>query len=92
MSQDIPFDVFRYMRDNGIAYGYNRAVLGQANLYQLSRVKSFIEKHPELLHEEADITWLIENGAGLTIQSSSSDDSFEGSVDEGSDKLRSRVI
>jgi mannosyltransferase len=92
LSQDIPFDVFRYMRDNGIAYGFNRAVLGQANLYHLSRIKSFIDKHPELLHEEADITWLIENGTSLAIQSSSSDDSYEGLVDEGSDKLRSRII
>ncbi|KAH7261506.1 nucleotide-diphospho-sugar transferase [Fusarium redolens] len=90
LSQDIPFDVFRYMRDNGIAYGFNRAVLGQANLYHLSRVKSFIDKHPELLHKEADITWLIENGTGLAIQSGSSDDSSEGLVDEGSDKLGSR--
>lgn len=92
MSQDIPFDVFRYMRDNGIAYGFNRAVLGQANLYHLSRIKSFIDKHPELLHEESDITWLIENGTSLAIQSSSSDDSYEGLIDEGSDKLRSRII
>ncbi|KAF4344512.1 mannosyltransferase [Fusarium beomiforme] len=90
LSQDIPFDVFRFMRDNGIAYGFNRDVLGQANLYHLSRIKSFIDKHPELLHKEADITWLIENDTGLAIQSSSSDDSFEGLVDEGSDKLRSR--
>ncbi|EWG42473.1 hypothetical protein FVEG_04266 [Fusarium verticillioides 7600] len=86
LSQDIPFDVFRYMRDNGIAYGFNRAVLGQANLYQLSRVKSFIDKHPELLHEEADITWLIENGAGLAIQSSSSYDSCEGSDETAHDR------
>ncbi|KAF4444792.1 hypothetical protein F53441_11050 [Fusarium austroafricanum] len=91
LSQDIPFDVFRSMRDNGIAYGFNRAILSQANLYHLSpRIKSFVDKHPELLHKEANITWLVENGTSLAIQSNSSDDDFEDLEDEGSGKLRSR--
>lgn len=93
LAQNIPFDVFRFMRDNGIAYGSSRAFFGQAKLSRLSpRVKSFFEKHPELLHKEADVAWLIENVTGLLMKSGPLDDGFEDLVDEGNDKLRSRVI
>ncbi|KAF4974416.1 hypothetical protein FZEAL_8690 [Fusarium zealandicum] len=62
LTQDIPFDVFRFMRDNGIAYGFNRAILGQTSLRALSpRIKSFVDQHPGLLHEEAAISWLLDN-------------------------------
>ncbi|KAF5670221.1 mannosyltransferase [Fusarium heterosporum] len=91
LHQKIPFDVFRLMRDNGIAYGFNREILGQADLCHLSpRIKSFVDKHPELLHKEADVSWLIQIDAGLTKQSSSLDDGFQDLVDESSDELRSR--
>jgi mannosyltransferase len=93
LAQNIPFDVFRFMRDNGIAYGSSRAVFGQARLSHLSpRIRSFFEKHPELLHKEADVAWLVENDTGLTMHPNPLDDGFEDLVDEGSDKLRSRVI
>ncbi|RGP79648.1 hypothetical protein FLONG3_2202 [Fusarium longipes] len=91
LAQNIPFDVFRFMRDNGIAYGSSRTVLGQAHLSHFSpRIKSFVEKHPELLHKEVDVTWLIENDTALLMQPNPLDDGFEDLVDEGSDKLRSR--
>ncbi|KAJ3528224.1 hypothetical protein NM208_g10301 [Fusarium decemcellulare] len=62
LTQHVPFDVFRYMRDNNIAYGYNQAILGQASLRSLSpRIKSFVDKHPDLLHEDADISWLLDD-------------------------------
>ncbi|GKU01662.1 glycosyltransferase family 15 [Fusarium langsethiae] len=91
LAQNISFDVFRFMRDNGITYGSSRAVFGQANLPHLSpRIKSFFEKHPDLLHKEANLAWLIENVTGLPMQSGPLDEGFEDLVDEGSDKLRSR--
>ncbi|OBS21177.1 hypothetical protein FPOA_07515 [Fusarium poae] len=91
LAQNIHFDVFRFMRDNGIAYGSSRAAFGQANLSPLSpQIKSFFQKHPELLHKEADVAWLVENVANLLTQSDPLDDGFEDLVDEGSDKLRSR--
>ncbi|KAI6759649.1 hypothetical protein HG530_010329 [Fusarium avenaceum] len=91
LKQNVPFDVFRLMRDNDIAYGFNRDILNQANMSHLSpRVKSFVNKHPELLHKESDISWLIQNDTALAIESTLLDDGFEDLVDEDSDELRSR--
>ncbi|KAM0225565.1 hypothetical protein ACHAQD_001503 [Fusarium lateritium] len=91
LKQKIPFDVFRLMRDNDIAYGFNRETLDQANMSHISPgVKSFVDKHPELLHKESDVSWLIQNDTGLAIESTPLDDGFEDLVDEGSDELRSR--
>lgn len=93
LKQNVPFDVFRLMRDNDIAYGFNRDILNQANMSHLSpRVKSFVNKHPELLHKESDISWLIQNDTALAIESTPLNDGFEDLVDEDSDELRSRVI
>lgn len=59
-TRDINFDVFRFMRDRGIAYGFDKAVLEETNLRELSpRIRSFINKNPDLLHEEADVSWLL---------------------------------
>ncbi|KAG5930035.1 hypothetical protein E4U42_003196 [Claviceps africana] len=58
---DVEFDVFRFMRDHNIAYGSNRASLGPTHLPSLSQdVESFLEKHPDLLHAEADLSWLLQ--------------------------------
>ncbi|KAM0358103.1 hypothetical protein ACHAP4_005103 [Fusarium culmorum] len=93
LAQNIPFDVFRFMRDNGIAYGSSRAFFGQANLSRLSpRVKSFFEKHPELLHKEADVAWLIENVTGLLMKSGPLDDGFEDLESRPSDRGHSETI
>lgn len=61
LTYDIPFDVFRIMRDNGIAYGFSRASADKTTSRALSnQVRSFIEKHPDLLHAEADVCWLLD--------------------------------
>lgn len=50
------------MRDHNIAYGSNRASLGPIHLTSLSKdVKRFLEKHPDLLHAEADVSWLLDS-------------------------------
>ncbi|KJZ73786.1 hypothetical protein HIM_06904 [Hirsutella minnesotensis 3608] len=60
-THNIDFDVFRAMRDVGIAYGSNRAVLDMADVRKLSpHVKTFINDNPELVHADADISWLLE--------------------------------
>ncbi|CAM1505763.1 Fc.00g114000.m01.CDS01 [Cosmosporella sp. VM-42] len=60
-TRDIHFDVFRFMRDNGIAYGFNKAILDETSLRELSpRIRSFIDKNPDLLHKEADVSWLLD--------------------------------
>ncbi|KAG6073997.1 hypothetical protein E4U33_002671 [Claviceps sp. LM78 group G4] len=59
-THDVKFDVFRFMRDHNIAYGSNRATLGTTHLTSLSKdVKRFLEKHPDLLHAEAEASWLL---------------------------------
>ncbi|KAG6010215.1 hypothetical protein E4U21_007692 [Claviceps maximensis] len=61
-THDVKFDVFRFMRDHNIAYGSNRASLGPTHLTSLSQdVKRFLEKHPDLLHAEAELSWLLES-------------------------------
>jgi hypothetical protein len=93
LKQKVPFDVFRLMRDNDIAYGFNRDILDQADMSHLSSgVKSFVDKHPELLHKESDVSWLIRNDTGLAIEPTPLNDGFEDLVDEGTDEPRSRVI
>ncbi|KAK5996469.1 putative mannosyltransferase KTR3-like protein [Cladobotryum mycophilum] len=58
--RDIDFDVFRFMRDQGIAYGFNEALFDKEDMRVLvQQVKSFIEKHPDLLHVDADVSWLL---------------------------------
>ncbi|PNY19949.1 mannosyltransferase KTR3 [Tolypocladium capitatum] len=59
-THDIDFDIFRVMRDYGIAYGSNTAAVDEAHMHALSQhVKGFIDENPELLHAEADISWLM---------------------------------
>jgi mannosyltransferase len=59
-THDIKFDVFRFMRDHEIAYGFNEALLDKDELRTHSQpVKSFIDKHPDLLHADADLSWLL---------------------------------
>ncbi|KAK7418788.1 hypothetical protein QQZ08_011111 [Neonectria magnoliae] len=90
LTHDINFDVFRFMRDNGIKYGFHRDALAETNLRALSpQVRSFIDKHPDLLHEEADVSWLFDNSYAEAWSSGMKED--EDSLDhEGSCKLRQR--
>ncbi|KAM5370927.1 hypothetical protein ACJZ2D_008240 [Fusarium nematophilum] len=91
LTQDVPFDVFRFMRDNGIAYGFNRVILGQTSLRALSpRIKSFVDMHPDLLHEEADISWLLDHASdSVTSSSALGDDSEDSLMEEGKGVLSS---
>ncbi|RDA83608.1 hypothetical protein CP532_2867 [Ophiocordyceps camponoti-leonardi (nom. inval.)] len=61
---DIDFDVFRVMRDHGIAYGSHDSGLNETYMRRLSQlVKSFIDHNPDLAHEEADVSWWLEAAA-----------------------------
>ncbi|KAL7914289.1 nucleotide-diphospho-sugar transferase [Trichoderma velutinum] len=60
-THDITFDVFRFMRDHEIAYGFNEALLDKDEIRIHSQpVISFIDKHPDLLHADADLSWLLD--------------------------------
>ena len=61
-THDITFDVFRFMRDHEIAYGFNEALLDKDEIRTHSQpVRSFIDKHPDLLHADADLSWLLDS-------------------------------
>ncbi|KAF2094669.1 nucleotide-diphospho-sugar transferase [Rhizodiscina lignyota] len=59
---DIDYDVFRFMRDNKIKYGFNMNILDDARSFPSlwSRTRAFINKFPELVHPEADLDWLLD--------------------------------
>jgi hypothetical protein len=60
MTHDMQFDVFRFMRDNNIAL-FHRDVAESSRRALSPRIKAFIDKYPELLHEEADLSWLLDD-------------------------------
>ena len=48
------------MRDHGISYGFTESAIGRLDLEVLApQIKSFIEKNPSLLHQDANIAWLL---------------------------------
>ncbi|MCJ1257601.1 hypothetical protein MMC24_005427 [Lignoscripta atroalba] len=59
---DIDYDVFRFMRDNNMKYGFNMNILDDARSFPSlwSRTRSFINAHPELIHPDADLDWLLD--------------------------------
>jgi mannosyltransferase len=68
----VNFDVFRFMRDHGISYGFTESAIGRLDLEVLApQIKSFIEKNPSLLHQDANIAWLLKDSgreAGIQRQ------------------------
>lgn len=50
------------MRDNKMKYGFNMNILDDARSFPSlwSRTRSFINAHPELIHPEADLDWLLD--------------------------------
>ncbi|KAI9674826.1 MAG: hypothetical protein M1817_001730 [Caeruleum heppii] len=59
---DINYDVFRFMQDNNMKYGFNMNILDDARSFPSlwSRTRSFINAHPELIHPDADLDWLLD--------------------------------
>ncbi len=59
---DIDYDVFRFMRDNSLKYGFNMNILDDARSFPSlwSRTRSFINTFPHLIHPEADLDWLLD--------------------------------
>ncbi|OTA61542.1 glycosyltransferase family 15 protein [Hypoxylon sp. EC38] len=58
---DINYDVFRFMQDNDMAYGFNMAILDDARSFPSlwERTKAFIDRNEELIDEDADFNWLL---------------------------------
>jgi hypothetical protein len=50
------------MRDHDIAYGFTEMHIDKSNLNPLSKqVKSIMDSHPDLLHEEVNVSWLLDH-------------------------------
>jgi mannosyltransferase len=53
--------MFHFMRDNNIAFGLTESAVGTLYPQPLSpKFVSFIEKNPEVVHAEADVSWLTD--------------------------------
>ncbi|KAJ8114036.1 hypothetical protein ONZ43_g5002 [Nemania bipapillata] len=61
-SCNINYDVFRFMRDNNMAYGFNMAILDDARSFPSlwDRTKTFIKNNKDMIHEDADYDWLLQ--------------------------------
>jgi alpha 1,2-mannosyltransferase len=59
---DIDYDIFRFMRDNNMKYGFNMNILDDARSFPslYSTTRRFIATHPHLTHPEADLRWLLD--------------------------------
>lgn len=59
---DINYDVFRFVRDNNIKYGFNMNILDDARSFPSlwSRTLKFMQAHPDLIHPDADLDWLLD--------------------------------
>ncbi|GAW13771.1 hypothetical protein ANO14919_031600 [Xylariales sp. No.14919] len=62
-SCNINYDVFRFMRDNNMAYGFNMAILDDARSFPSlwDRTKTFIKHNRDMIHEDADYAWLLQD-------------------------------
>lgn len=58
---NINYDVFRFMRDNEMAYGFNMAILDDARSFPSlwERTQAFKKSNPAIIHREADMRWLL---------------------------------
>ncbi|KAJ9636617.1 hypothetical protein H2204_005217 [Knufia peltigerae] len=63
---DIPYDPFGFLQQNDLVYGFNMAILDDARSFTSlwSVTRAFIENHPQLLHPEADLDWLLDPDNG----------------------------
>ena len=57
---NIVFDVFRFMRDQEIIFGVTDMAIAQLRAEQSSsRLRSLVLQNPDLVHKNADLTWLL---------------------------------
>ena len=62
---DIPYDPFRFLSENKLIYGFNMLILDDARSFPSlwSTTRDFVAQHPELIHPEADLSWLVDPSA-----------------------------
>ncbi|ETN45667.1 uncharacterized protein HMPREF1541_09500 [Cyphellophora europaea CBS 101466] len=80
----IPYDPFSFIHENSIVYGFNMAILEDARSFpSLWRTTlAFTHAHPEMLHPDADLSWLVDDDEGGTYANCQFFSNFEiGSLD-----------
>ncbi|KAK8908124.1 hypothetical protein QC760_003985 [Botrytis cinerea] len=61
---NINYDIFRFMRDNNLKYGFNMNILDDARSFPSlwTKTRAFATANPHLLHPDADLDWLLDKG------------------------------
>lgn len=59
---NVNYDVFQFMADNNLTYGFNMAILDDARSFPSlwSKTKDFMVANKPLIHPEADMSWLLD--------------------------------
>ena len=76
---DILYDPFRFMHANEMVYGFNMAILDDARSFASlwSTTRDFITEHPDLIHEDANLDWLLDPATGLSYNNCQFFSNFE---------------
>ncbi|OAL25421.1 hypothetical protein AYO20_10455 [Fonsecaea nubica] len=76
---DVPYDPFRFMQATGMVYGFNMAILDDARSFASlwSTTRDFITAHPQLVHPDASLDWLLDPQTGLTYNNCQFFSNFE---------------
>lgn len=63
---DVEYDVFEAMRTNGWKYGFNMNILDDARSFPAlwKQVRKLLEEEEGLLHEDADLRWIMDLRSG----------------------------
>lgn len=78
LNHHLEFDVFRFMRDHNIEYGFTKTFHDWLDLVKISgSVASFIERNAHLLHADAKLGFLGAKGRNSQGEESNRSDAFE---------------
>ncbi|KAK7203398.1 glycolipid 2-alpha-mannosyltransferase-domain-containing protein [Myxozyma melibiosi] len=57
---DLEYDPFAFMAENGLKYGFNMNILDDARSFPSlwRQTKEFMAEYPDLIHPDADLSWL----------------------------------
>ncbi|KAJ8104269.1 glycosyltransferase family 15 protein [Lipomyces tetrasporus] len=60
---DIDYDPFAFMEENNLKYGFNMNILDDARSFpsMWRQTQEFMSEYPELIHPEADFSWVLDH-------------------------------
>jgi alpha 1,2-mannosyltransferase len=76
---DILYDPFTFLAENGYVYGFNMAILDDARSFAglWDTTRQFMTSRPDLIHPEADLSWLLNPNTGYTYNNCQFFSNFE---------------